>query len=196
MRKCSFPAKSQGLCAVPGGMVAVSRSFKGFLLGYVQDLTGCESASLKRFFQAVTCDSPRAAEALLLLACAEGREDYLLRQAAGTPFEAAYRRALADISQKGGSLEEYLEELPEQNRYRKVWNAWRSEATSLERDRHMLPMVRDAIEQALEQRGMSRAQACRLLGLNKGNFYAFMKGDVTKLSRETAVNAYRVLAGA
>ena len=91
-------------------------------------------------------------------------------------------------------LEKWLEQLPDQNRYRKVWNAWRSEATRLERDRRMLPGVRDAIDRVMAERGMTRAQACRLTGLNKGNFYAFMKGDVAKLSRETAVNAYRTLA--
>lgn len=46
----------------------------------------------------------------------------------------------------------------------------------------------------LEDAGLSRAEACRLLGLNKGNFYAFMKGDLTKLSRATAVGACKTLA--
>lgn len=89
---------------------------------------------------------------------------------------------------------EWLSSLPEQNRYRKVWNSWLSASTSLERDRRMLPGVRDAIEGVLAQRSISRAQACRETGLNKGNFYAFMKGDVSKLSRKTAVAAYRMLA--
>lgn len=172
----------------------MSRSFGGFLLGYVQELTGLETTSLKRLFRAVADDSPRAAEALLLLALANGRESYLMRQAAGTPFEVPYRKALADLKKSGGDLGGWLAGLPEQSRYRKAWNAWRSEATRLERDRGMLPGVRDAIERVLEERGMSRAQACRALGLNKGNFYAFMKGDVSKLSRETAVGAYRALA--
>ena len=174
----------------------MSRSFEGFLLGYVQELTGLETTSLKRLFRAVADDSPRAAEALLLLAVANGREGYLMRQAAGTPFEAPYRRALAERDASGGDLDGWLAGLPEQSRYRKAWNAWRSKATRLERDRRVLPGVRDAIERVLEERGMSRAQACRALGLNKGNFYAFMKGDVSKLSRETAVRAYRALAEA
>lgn len=57
----------------------MSRSFGGFLLGYVQELTGLETTSLKRLFRAVADDSPRAAEALLLLALASGREGYLMR---------------------------------------------------------------------------------------------------------------------
>ncbi len=172
----------------------MSRSFRGFLLGYVQDLTGCRSTSLKRLFRAVADGSPRAAEVLLLLARVDGREGYLLKQAEGTPFEGAYRKVLADMDQEHGSLDEWLERLPEQNRYRKVWNAWQSEMTRLERDRRMLPGVRDAIERVLEEREINRSQACRMLGLNKGNFYAFMKGDMTKMSRETAVCVYRTLA--
>ncbi|MCR2035260.1 helix-turn-helix domain-containing protein [Adlercreutzia mucosicola] len=172
----------------------MSRSFKGFLQAYAQELTGCGTSSIKKLFEAVVGDSPRGAEALLLLALASGRADYLMRQADGTSFEAAYRTALADLDRAGGILEKWLEQLPDQNRYRKVWNAWRSEATRLERDRRMLPGVRDAIDRVMAERGMTRAQACRLTGLNKGNFYAFMKGDVAKLSRETAVNAYRTLA--
>lgn len=46
----------------------------------------------------------------------------------------------------------------------------------------------------LEDAGLSRPEACRLLGLNKGNFYAFMKGDLTKLSRATAIDACQTLA--
>lgn len=172
----------------------MSRSFKGFLQAYAQELTGRQTTSLKKLSEAVVGDSPRAAETLLLLALASGREDYLMRQVRGTSLEGSYRAALVDLERTGGLLEPWLEQLPDQDRYRKVWNAWRSEATRLERDRRMLPGVRDAIERIMAEQGMTRAQACRVAGLNKGNFYAFMKGDVSRLSRETAVNAYRRLA--
>lgn len=36
---------------------------------------------------------------------------------------------------------------------------------------------------------MTRAEACRVTRLNKGNFYAFLKGDTSKMSRKTAMNA-------
>lgn len=98
----------------------MSRSFKGFLQAYAQELTGCGTSSIKKLFEAVVGDSPRGAEALLLLALASGRADYLMRQADGTSFEAAYRAALADLDRAGGMLEKWLEQLPGQNRYRKV----------------------------------------------------------------------------
>lgn len=175
-------------------MVAVTLSFKGFLLKYLQELTECRTSSIKTLFGLVNDDAPRAAEALMLFALVCGREDYLLRWARGTVFESRYRGALLNFKRSGLSLEEWVASLPDQNRYRKVWNSWLSVSTSLERDRRMLPRVRDAIEGVLQQRNMSRAQACREVGLNKGNFYAFMKGDASKLSRKTAVAAYRALA--
>ena len=87
----------------------------------------------------------------------------------------------------------WLEQLPEQNRYRKVWNAWQSVSTQLDRDRCFMTGVRNAIECTLNERNITRAQVCRELGLNKGNFYAFMKGDMSKMSRETAVATWRML---
>ena len=47
---------------------------------------------------------------------------------------------------------------------------------------------------ALSVGNMTRAEACRVTRLNKGNFYAFLKGDTSKMSRKTAMNAYREIA--
>lgn len=171
----------------------MSRSFRGFLLAYCQDLTGRKTTSLKRLFQAMREDAPRAHEAVFLLAAVDGRLEYLLRVACGTDCEASYGSAAADLRASGGDVLRWLEGLSEASRYRKVWNAWRSESTRLQRDREMMPGVRRALAQELDQRGLTRAQACRMLGLNKGNFYAFMGGDMTKMSRATVTRAYRQL---
>ena len=172
----------------------MSRSLRSFLLAYCQELTGCGTTSLKRLFKAVREGAPRACEAVFLFAGADGREGYLLRLARGTDYEAAYERAAADLRASGGDVARWLGGLPEASRYRKVWNAWRSESTRLQRDREMMPGIQRAIAQELDRHGLSRAQACRVLGLNKGNFYAFMSGDMTKMSRDTAMRAYRQLA--
>ena len=60
----------------------------------------------------------------------------------------------------------------------------------LAEDRAMLVNVIEAIKSLFNQKGLSKAEACRATGLNKGNFYAFLKGDTTKISRHTAVAAY------
>ena len=168
-------------------------SFERFLTRYCQELTGLSTTSLKLFFEAVRTDAPRAAEPLLL-ALLQGREGFLLRRASGTPYEERFRAFLARHEESALPLEPYLRSLPEGDRCRKAWAAWQSERTRLERDRKTLANVRDRMDELLRAKNLSRAEACRLLGLNKGNFYAFMKGDVSKLSRETAVASYRMLA--
>lgn len=172
----------------------MTSSFERFLTRYCQELTGLETTSLKLFFEAVRTDAPRAAEPLLLLALLQGREEFLIRRAIGTPYEARFRAFLAGLERSALPLESYLQSLPEGDRHRKVWAAWQSEQTRLERDRKTLANVRERMDELLHARNLSRAEACRLLGLNKGNFYAFMKGDVSKLSRKTAVASYRKLA--
>lgn len=170
-------------------------SFGRFLLGYCQELAGCDdTSSLKRLFRAMQANNPRAAEPLLLLALCQGREGYLLKTASGTKEEPLYRAFLSDFRGSGKTLEAYLGTLSEGNRFRKAYVAWEAERTRLQRDRLTTVNVSRSISDLLEEKGMSRAEACRALGLNKGNFYAFLKGDPSKLSRRTAIEAYKKLA--
>lgn len=170
-------------------------SFGHFLLGYCQELTGCDgTASLKRLFQAMRSNNPRAAEPLLLLALCQGREGYLLKMASGTKTESSYLAFLSDFRESGKALEAYLHALPEGNRFKKAYVAWQAERTRLQRDRLTLERVSRNINDLLEEKDISRAEACRALSLNKGNFYAFLKGDPSKLSRKTAIEAYKKLA--
>ncbi|RDB60415.1 hypothetical protein C1878_14225 [Gordonibacter sp. 28C] len=170
-------------------------SFGHFLLGYCQELTGCDgTSSLKRLFQAMRSNNPRAAEPLLLLALCQGREGYLLKTASNTKVESSYRAFLSDYRESGKALETYLDTLPEGNRFKKAYVAWQAERTRLQRDRLTLENVSRDISEMLDEKRISRADACRALSLNKGNFYAFLKGDTSKLSRKTAVDAYKKLA--
>ena len=61
-------------------------------------------------------------------------------------------------------------------------------------DRKIQKYVATAFGDLLADKNMSRAEACRVTRLNKGNFYAFLKGDTSKMSRKTAMNAYREIA--
>lgn len=170
------------------------RSYGRFLLKYCQELTGLETSSLKQFFEAASEDSPRAFEPLLLLALEQDRTEYLMKQARGTAVESCYQGFLEGFLKCGVPLEDFLSKLPDSDRFKKVWLAWKSENTQGERDRVTLQNIRNEMEKLLAQKGMSKASACRALNLNKGNFYAFMKGDTSKLGRATAVAAYRTLA--
>ncbi len=167
-------------------------SLKQFALTYLQELTGLKTTSIKLFFSSLE-QNPRAKEALFVFALASKREEYLLRLSSHTAFEESYYREYDAFKRARCSLPEWLESLPNTNRYRKVWNAWQSSSTQLQRDRNMMQNVRDAIERELMRRGIKRAYICKQLRINKGNFYAFMKGDMSKMSREKAIAAYDAL---
>ena len=51
---------------------------------------------------------------------------------------------------------------------------------------HAKELMRKRIESLLESSRTSTRRLCLKVGLNEGNFYAFLKGDVSKLSRSTA----------
>lgn len=171
----------------------MSRGFEGFLVGYCKELTGLETTSLKRLLHAADDFAPRAYEPLLLLAINQGRQDYLMRLVAGNGREEEYRRFLDEFESSKSDIVGYLERLSDGDRYKKVFLAWRSECGALERDRKTLACVADSFLRLLAEKGMTRAEACRRLNLNKGNFYAFLKGDATRMSRGTAIDAYRRL---
>lgn len=113
----------------------MSRRFEGFLLDYCRELTGLSTSSIKKLFAAVNDGSPRAGESLLLLAIVQGREAYLMRQAAGTSWEASYAAFLEQHEEAKLDLREFLSTLPDGNRYKKAYLAWMSQNNRLERDR-------------------------------------------------------------
>lgn len=180
-------------------------TFKTFLEGYCAELSGLETRSLKAFAFALP-DTPRLKEPLLLLALEEGREGFLLRQMEKVAAQGDGRRfnwatilkefrTFSDaFATSGVSLTDYLETLPQENRYRKCLMSWESAQSQTARDRRFLASMPDQLGELIAYRGFTRAEACRIAGLNKGNFYAFLKGDFTKLSRETAVAAYDAIA--
>ena len=171
----------------------MASSFRTFLQGYCSELSGLDTASLKRFALTLP-DVPRLKEPLLLLALEQGREAYLLRHCGSAA--ADYSSWIAGYRRSGLDLVSYLDTLPQDDRFHKVLQSWKSGNGQLEADRRLLAQVSRRFNELLAEKGLTRAQACRIAGLNKGNFYAFLKGDVTKLSRSTAIAAYDAIARA
>lgn len=161
-------------------------TFKGFLRAYCRELTGVESDSLRRLFAAVATDSPAAAEAVMVFAAQQGKAAYLARLAQGSWAESSYRgftEAIASFE----SLASYLQSDAAPQRYRKVWQAWEAQRDAIATDRRVISMMRERTQAALAQASTTPYAICQQLGLNKGNFYAYLNGgDVTKVSRATA----------
>ena len=171
-------------------------TFVGFLRGYCRELTGVESDSLAKLLAAVNGHAPAAAEAVMVFAAAQGKASYLARLASGSECGPSYKEFCALLN-RHPDLEECLrsEETPE--RYRKVWQAWEARRDRTKADRRVIGLMRERTLEALRENGfvggVSAYAICRELGLNKGNFYAYLnKGDLTKVSRATARSILQV----
>jgi len=169
------------------------QGFEGFLAQYCRTLTRLDSRSLKRLFARTVEDSPRAAEPLLLLALCQGRAAYLLKLATGTKHRDAYESFVSGLTSSGLGLEAYLASGSAPERYRKTYDSYLSQSGKLSRDRDVVGQLVPLLNSLIAQRGTSRYRLAEDLGLNKGNLYAFLKGNTDKLSREKAIAVYRHL---
>ncbi len=161
-------------------------TFKGFLKNYCRELTGLETSNLRRLTHAVATDAPSAAEAVFLLALAEGKGGYALELARGTWMAESYVQA-HELHQTCSSWDEFfeLENLP--NRYLNVWRSFLAVKNKAATNRRVTGLMREKTLAALEQSNTTCYRLCKQLGLNKGNVYAYLHGgDNSKVSRDTA----------
>lgn len=160
-------------------------TFEGFLKGYCRELSGQQSLSFRKLVEQATTVAPRVAEPLFLLALAQGKAEYVLGLSEGSWMEEDYRDVLSLYGQAGSIISLCAKsELP--NRYANVWRAYRAVKEKPVANRRINALMRKRILEALEESGVTRYGLCRALHLNKGNVYAYLAGDDSKVSRETA----------
>lgn len=160
-------------------------TFEGFLKGYCRELSGQQSLNFRKLVKQATTDAPRVAEPLFLLALAQGKAEYVLGLSEGSWMEEGYRGVLSLYAQTG-SLASLCAEDKLPNRYANVWRAYRAVKEKPVADRRINALMRKRTLGALEESGVTRYGLCRDLNLNKGNVYAYLAGDDSKVSRETA----------
>ena len=160
-------------------------TFEGFLKGYCRELSGQQSLSFRKLVEQATTDAPRVAEPLFLLALAQGKAEYVLGLSEGSWMEEGYRGVLSLYGQ-ASSLASLCSEDKLPNRYANVWRAYRGVKEKPAADRRVNALMRKRTLKALEESGVTRYGLCRDLNLNKGNVYAYLAGDDSKVSRETA----------
>lgn len=160
-------------------------TFEGFLKGYCRELSGQQSLSFRKLVKQATTDEPRVAEPLFLLALAQGKGEYVLGLSEGSWMEEGYRDVFSLYGQ-AGSLASLCagDKLP--RRYANVWRAYRAIKEKPANDRRVNALMRKRTLEALEESGVTRYGLCRDLHLNRGNVYAYLAGDDSKVSRETA----------
>lgn len=71
-------------------------------------------------------------------------------------------------------------------RYAAVLDAYNANFDVVESNRRIVNELRPKVANSLKQSGKSKYKACKDLGINAGNFYAYMNGDNTKISKEIA----------
>lgn len=160
------------------------RTLKGFLKEYCRELSGLDTSSLRRL-AAATENNTRLVEPLFALAAVQGKADYLTRISEGRWFHDDYER-LADRLREHGSVEALLSSSDASSRYASVLDAFRAQGDALAADRRINGLMRPKIVDALTRKGFTRYRLCKDLGLNPGNVYAYLAGDDTKVSKETA----------
>ena len=160
-------------------------TFEGFLKGYCRELSGQQSLSFRKLVEQATTDAPRVAEPLFLLALARGKADYVLGLSEGSWMEESYRDVFSLYGQ-AGSLAALCAGGKLPNRYANVWRAYRGMKEKPAADRRVNALMRKRTLEALEESGVTRYGLCRDLNLNKGNVYAYLAGDDSKVSRKTA----------
>lgn len=163
-------------------------TFKGFLRGYVRELTGLETDNLRKLLAATVVEAPAAAEALMAFAAVQGKAGYLASLAQGTTLEESYAEFAKHAEGCGEEdITEYLAGGGSTPRYQKVWLAYRAKKEAVDADRRVIGLMRKKTLESIEGTGATVYSLCKALGLNIGNAYAYLnKGDVRKVSRATA----------
>lgn len=160
-------------------------TFEGFLKSYCRELSGQQSLSFRKLVKQATTVEPRVAEPLFLLALTQGKAEYVLGLSEGSWMEEGYRGVLSLYNQTG-SLASLCTKDDVPNRYANVWRAYRGVKEKPAADRRVNALMRKRTLEALVGSRLTRYGLCRDLHLNKGNVYAYLAGDDSKVSRETA----------
>lgn len=169
------------------------RTLRGFLEEYCRELSGLDTANLRRLVAAAG-ENARLVEPLFALAAVQGKAGYLARISEGEWFHGDYE-ALAGKLDAHGSLEALLSSGDAPPRYAAVLAAFRAQGDALAADRRINGLMRPRIAEALARRGITRYRLCKDLGLNPGNVYAYLAGDDAKVSKETARQILRYAEG-
>ncbi len=165
----------------------------GWLQRHCQELTGLKTTSVKKLVFAVEHNAPHASEAVGLYALSRGRGNDLAKYVQDESLAAEWKALIGCFAGEQVVCEEAIHAryalLPV--RYRRVVDLYDGIEADRENDRHVKGLMAQKVSAALERAGITRYRLCRDLGLNEGNIYAWLAGDPSKVSRETARRAWQ-----
>lgn len=138
---------------------------------------------------AVEQDSPRAKEALFCFAAARGQLNYFLKINTGRINYKDYSTWAGELSHYD-NLEEYLSDEKTDKRLKDVYKAFTGQEDVLNAHRRMNTILISKINDGISAQGLTKYGVAKNTKVNLGNFYAFLAGDPTRLSYDTAQSVY------
>lgn len=172
-------------------------TFAGYLKSYVRSLSTTETNSLYKLAEEAADKNPRLREPLLLYAVFTDKTEVLLGAAKVPALYSDYNNLTNRYDKAGfeAALQEASSPLPEE--YKKVWRSYLSKKNRLQNDNHTKDLMRNKVVKLQKAKGVSNYRLYADLGLNPGNFNAWLKyGDPNKVSLDTARRTVKYLENA
>lgn len=169
-------------------------TFAGFLKSYVRSLSTTETNSLYKLADEAADKNPRLREPLLLYAVFTDKTDVLLRAAKVPALYSDYENLTNryDKTDFETALQDASSPLSEE--YKKVWRSYLSKKNRLQNDNHSKELLRNKVVRLQKAKGVSNYRLYADLGLNPGNFNAWLKyGDPNKVSLDIARQTVKYL---
>ena len=170
----------------------IHRTLREHTASELKRLTGLNTRSLRRLSATVENGSASAKETLFCFAAASGKLGYFLDISRSSKYAGNYQRWAAEL-QKYLCLEEYLSDSHTEKRLQDVYRGYLGQWDLIRSKRRRSSQYAKKINELLPHSGKTRYEICTDLGINLGNFYAYLKGDNTKLTYEKAKMAYEYL---
>ena len=138
--------------------------------------------------------NPRLREPLYLYAAESGKLAHLMSVCKDKHLAVKYEKMNQqyDLISLHDALERDSADLDE--RYRKIWHSYQSARLRPQSDAQTKELIRHKILELRRKKGISNYRIYKDLGLNAGNFNAWLKhGDDSKISLKQARNALNYL---
>ena len=161
-------------------------TFKGFLKMYLAELSGMQTTNIRRLVNAANTDTPRVAEPLFVYSVVSDKLDYLLTVSEKTWMHKDYLNLSSIYNKQFVDVIDFLKSDFAPKRYAAVLDSFKAKDDIINSNRRILEKLRPKVESSLKRSGLSKYKACKDLGINPGNFYAYMNGDNSKISEEIA----------
>ena len=169
-------------------------TFSGFLRSYLNDLSNENSENLSRLAEKADAENPRLKEPLLLYAYFTKEPKTVKRQFANSSLYKEYCVFLEIFPNKEATIE-YLKGDSSFNNYRKVYKSYLSKRDRYKAENELKENIRCEILSLLKSKGIAAYSLLKneSLGLNKGNFYAFLRGKTDCITLSTAYKVFKCL---